>query len=112
MGLVNDVEYAEQYVHSRCANARKSKRAVAAELRAKGVDDEVIGAALEGLTPAAERDQAAQLVQTRLRRENLDDQRKVARRLVGMLARRGYENSVACDVVKVQLALELERRRT
>ena len=113
VGLVDDAEYAAQYVHSRCANARKGKRALAAELRAKGVDDEVIGAALEGLNPAAERDQAVQLVQTKLRRQNLDgDQQKVARRLVGMLARRGYPDSMAYDVVRVQLALELERRRT
>ena len=57
---------------------------------------------------AAERDEL-----TRLRRENLDgDEVKVARRLVGMLARRGYNEAMCFDVVKTELALELERRRT
>ena len=39
------------------------------------------------------------------------DDVKVARRLVGMLARRGYGQSMAFDVVKVALAGERERRR-
>ncbi|MDT5238192.1 MAG: regulatory protein, partial [Mycobacterium sp.] len=39
------------------------------------------------------------------------DDVKVARRLVSMLARRGYNQSMAFDVVKVALASERERRR-
>lgn len=113
VGLVDDAKYAEQYVQSRRANAGKGKGALAAELRAKGVDDEVVAAALEALNPAAEQDRAAELVQAKLRRENLDgDQRRVARRLAGMLIRRGYDNTMAYDVVRMQMALELERRHT
>ncbi len=54
--------------------------------------------------------QAEQLVATRLRRENLDDEAKVTRRLVGMLARRGLPPAMAFDVVKTQLAQERARR--
>ena len=39
------------------------------------------------------------------------DAAKVTRRLVGMLARRGYSQSMAFDVVKAELAAERERRR-
>src|ERR1700742_5169496 len=39
VGLVDDTEFAEQW-QSRRANARKSKHALAAELRPKGVDND------------------------------------------------------------------------
>jgi regulatory protein len=53
---------------------------------------------------------AEELVATKLRRENLDDVTKVTRRLVAMLARRGYNQGMAFDVVSAQLAQERERR--
>jgi len=112
-GLVNDVDFAEQWVRSRRANAGKGKRALAAELRTKGVDNDVITAALADIDAGAERQRAEQLVRDKLRRERLgdDDDTKVARRLVGMLARRGYSQTMAFDVVKAELAGERERRR-
>ena len=47
-GLVDDADFAEQWVQSRRANAGKSKRALAAELHTKGVDNDVITTALGG----------------------------------------------------------------
>jgi regulatory protein len=112
VGLVDDADFAEQWVRSRRARAGKGKRALAAELRTKGVDDEVITAALDGIDAGAERDRAEQLVRTRLRRENLvDDEVRVSRRLVAMLARRGYSQALAYEVVNAELAAEKERRR-
>jgi regulatory protein len=112
VGLVNDEDFAEQWVRSRRVNAGKAKRALAAELRNKGVDNDVITAALADIDAGAERERAEQLVRDKLRREKLgDDDTKVARRLVGMLARRGYSQSMALDVVTSELAGERERRR-
>ncbi|WP_029112618.1 recombination regulator RecX [Mycobacterium sp. URHB0044] len=114
VGLINDEDFAEQWVRSRRVHAGKGKRALAAELRTKGVDDEVIADALADIDADAERTRAEQLVGDKLRRERLTDEAddvKVARRLVGMLARRGYNQSMALDVVKVALASERERRR-
>lgn len=115
VGLIDDEDFAEQWVRSRHANAGKGKRALAVELRKKGVDNEVISAALAELDPAAERQRAEELVRDKLRRERLDGSPeadvKVTRRLVGMLARRGYNQSMAFDVVSVELANERERRR-
>jgi regulatory protein len=114
VGLVDDVEFAEQWVHSRRANAVKGKRALADELRNKGVDNDVITAVLEGIKPAAERERAEQLVRTRLRRETLKDthdEARVCRRLVGMLVRRGYSQALAYEVVSGEVAVERERRR-
>jgi regulatory protein len=97
--LVDDTDFAEQWVHSRRANAAKGKRALAAELRTKGIDNDVITAVLSGVDADAER------------RETLDDDARVSRRLVAMLARRGYSQTMACDVVSAELAAEQERRR-
>jgi regulatory protein len=113
VGLVDDADFAEQWVRSRRVNAGKAKRALAAELRTKGVDDEIINATLAGIDVGAERERAERLVRDKLRREKLTDEDdiKVARRLVGMLARRGYSQSMALDVVTVELASERQRRR-
>jgi regulatory protein len=114
VGLIDDEDFAEQWVRSRRVHAGKGKRALAAELRTKGVDDEVITVALADIDADAERSRAEQLVADKLRRERLTDATddvKVARRLVAMLARRGYGQSMAFDVVKVALASERERRR-
>ncbi|HVQ49099.1 MAG TPA: recombination regulator RecX [Mycobacterium sp.] len=113
VGLVDDVDFAAQWVQSRRVNAGKGKRALAAELRTKGVDNDVITDALAGIDAGAERDRAEQLVRDKLRREKLGDgdDPKVMRRLVGMLARRGYGQSLAIDVVTCELANERERRR-
>jgi regulatory protein len=114
VGLIDDADFAEQWVHSRQANVGKGKRALAAELHTKGVDNDVITSVLGGINPAAERGRAEELVRKKLRRENLSDagaDARVTRRLVGMLARRGFSQSMAYDVVSVELAEERERRR-
>jgi regulatory protein len=111
VGLVDDADFAEQWVQSRRAHAGKSKRALAAELHTKGVDNDVITTALAGIDAEAERDRAEQLVRAKLRRETLTDEARVTRRLVGMLARRGYSQNLACEVVFAELAAEQERRR-
>jgi regulatory protein len=113
VGLIDDVDFAEQWVRSRRLNAGKGKRALAAELRTKGVDNDVITAVLADIDAGAERERAEQLVRDKLRREKLgdDDDAKVIRRLVGMLARRGYSQTMAFDVVKSELAGERERRK-
>jgi regulatory protein len=114
VGLIDDADFAEQWVHSRRANAGKGKRALAAELHTKGVDNDVITSVLGGINSAVERGRAEQLVRSKLRRETLardDDDARISRRLVAMLARRGFGQTMAYDVVSAELAAERERRR-
>lgn len=110
VGLLDDVAFAEEWVRSRRANSGKGKRALATELRTKGVDPDVIAETLESVDAGEWRVQAEELVAAKLRRDKLDDEMKVTRRLVGMLARRGYSQGMAVDVVRTQLAQERERR--
>ena len=73
VGLIDDEDFAAQWVRSRQTHAGKGRRALAAELRTKGVDAEVIATALQGIDAGAERVRAEQLVERRLRREALGD---------------------------------------
>jgi regulatory protein len=112
VGLVDDADYAEEWVRSRRAKSGKSNRALAAELHTKGIDNDVITAALGGMSAGAERAQAEKLVRARLRREVLtEDDTRVSRRLAALLARRGYRQEMAWEVVAAELAAERERRR-
>src|ERR1700754_778741 len=79
VGLIDDADFAEQWVRSRRVNAGKGKRALAANRRPKGVDNEVITGALSDIDADAERERAEQLVNDKLRRERLtDDDAKLA----------------------------------
>src|ERR1700759_4856599 len=108
VGLVDDTGFAEQWVHSRRANAGKGKRALAVELHTKGVDNDVITSVLGGINPAAERGRAEQLVRAKLRRETLgdDSDARVSRRLVAMPARRGFCKTMASEVIRAELPAE------
>src|ERR1700758_2053353 len=54
VGLVDDAEFAEQWIWSRQANVGKGKHALGADLRKKGVQDDVIAEALDGIDASAE----------------------------------------------------------
>jgi len=105
VGLINDAAFAEQWVHSRHTFSGKGKKVLAEELRRKGVAPEIAAPALEAITGDHERARAADLVQQKLRTLPRDlDRDKATCRLVGMLARRGYEPSTAYTVVTAELA--------
>ncbi len=107
VGLIDDAAFAGQWVRSRHRFRGLGRRAIAMELRRKGVDDEIAGEALAEVDGEAEEQRARQLVDRKLRSLTLTtpDQRVVAaRRLVGMLARKGYPAGVAYGVVRSALA--------
>ncbi|BBH15847.1 regulatory protein RecX [Nocardioides baekrokdamisoli] len=104
VGLIDDAAFARLWIESRGSQGRGlASRALAQELRRKGIDDEVARHALEEVDRDAERDAANDLVRRKLRSMTaLDDQVKT-RRLVGMLARKGYSPGLAFAVVREEL---------
>ncbi|WP_281878742.1 recombination regulator RecX [Nocardia sputorum] len=105
VGLIDDAAFAEQWVHSRHTFSGKGKQALAQELRRKGVARSEAAAALDAITTDDEEARAAELVRRKLRSLPRElDRDKMIRRLVGMLARRGYGQSMAYRVVKAELA--------
>jgi regulatory protein len=107
VGLIDDAAFAEQWVRSRHAYRGLGRRAIAVELRRKGVADDVAGEALAEVDAESEARRARELVDRKLRSLAVDtaDQRtSAARRLVGMLARKGYGAGTAYRVVREALA--------
>ena len=104
VGLVDDAAFAKSWVAQRQESKGLSKRVLAQELRAKGVEDEVAREALEEIGPGAETAAAHELVRRKLRTVQRLDEQVATRRLVGMLARKGYPPGLAFGVVREELA--------
>jgi regulatory protein len=107
VGLIDDAAFAGQWVRSRHARRGLARRAIAVELRRKGVSDEDAGEALAEVDAESEERRARELVDRKLRSLAVGTAEKRAaagRRLVGMLARKGYGAGVAYRVVKEALA--------
>jgi regulatory protein len=101
VGLIDDADFARQWVRQRHGFSGKGRRALEQELRRKGVSQEDSAAALDTVTADDEYERATELVRRKLRSLPAGlDREKAIRRLVGMLARRGYGHSVAFAVVK------------
>ena len=97
VGLVDDAAFAAGWVRSR--QATRGRRALAHELRAKGIGADLAAQALDAIGGDDERQSAADLVAKRLpSTRGLDRDRRI-RRLVAMLARRGYGGGLAMQVV-------------
>lgn len=103
VGLVDDAAFAATWVQQRQSGKGLARRALAQELRRKGVDDEVAREALDEVDPDQEREAARQLVRKKMRTLTRVDQTTATRRLVGMLARKGYGAGVAWSVVREEL---------
>ncbi len=107
VGLIDDAAFAGQWVRSRYTRRGLARRAIAVELRRKGVADDVAQEALAEVDTAAEEQRARELVDRKLRSIRVDSPERratAARRLVGMLARRGYPGGIAYRVVREALA--------
>jgi len=106
VGLVDDAAFAQAWVEGRHSARGLAPRALAQELRRKGVADEVARDALDQLGPDELEEAARALVRKKLRSLERFDEATKTRRLVGLLARKGYSSGLAFAVVKEQLALD------
>ena len=104
VGLIDDAAFARAWVTSRHHGKGLARRALAGELRRRGVDGEVVGAALEEVDGDTEAATARALVERKLRAMPAGPPDAVFRRLVGMLARKGYPPGLAVGAVKDALA--------
>ena len=104
VGLVDDAAFAREWVQSRQAGRGLARRALAAELRRKGLDAAVVSDAVETVDPDDELETARQLVRRKLPSLQRFDAVTQVRRLTGMLARKGYPPGVAFAVVREEIA--------
>jgi regulatory protein len=104
VGLVDDEAYAQMLVRSQHVGRGLAKRALARELRTKGIDDDLTQAALASIPDALERDRARELVDKKLRSMHGLGVAVQSRRLAGMLARKGYSPNMTYAVIREAIA--------
>ncbi|MFF2200159.1 recombination regulator RecX [Streptomyces sp. NPDC058145] len=108
VGLIDDGAFAEAWVESRHHGRGLARRALARELRTKGVDSTLIDEAVAQLDSEQEEETARELVARKLRATRGLERDKRLRRLAGMLARKGYPEGMALRVVRQALEEEGE----
>jgi regulatory protein len=107
VGLIDDAAFAEAWVSSRHRGRGLARRALRQELHRRGVAAETAHAALDALDDETQEQTARGLVRRRLAggRSLAPDVR--TRRLLGMLARKGYPAGLAARVVREEVRADL-----
>lgn len=106
VGLIDDAAFAEDWIAQRQSTRGLAKRALALELKRKGLDDEIAQSALGEIDPDAEDEAAREQVRRKLRSMRGVEPDRATRRLVGMLARKGHSPGVAYRIVREELAAD------
>lgn len=109
VGLVDDAAFAREWVAQRSSAQGRglARRALAQELRRKGIADDVVAEAVDEVDHDDEVEAARALVRRKLRSVAGLSEDKAVRRLVGMLARKGHSSGVAFRVVREELGADL-----
>jgi regulatory protein len=100
VGLIDDAAFARAWVDSRQPGRGLARRALRAELHARGVAAEVAAEAVALVDEEDERSAAQDLVRRRLASMRRLDRATATRRLMGVLARKGYSGGLAAAVVR------------
>lgn len=115
-GLVDDQEFANEWVRQRATRLNKSSRVLDRELAHKGVGERQRAAALEQIDPEEEEARAVALAEKKAAAihrvpQNRTERDKALRRIVGTLARRGYPQATAIQTAKTALDQRLAELR-
>jgi regulatory protein len=106
VGLVDDAAFAQAWVQSRHLRKGLGKRVLESELRKHGVAADLVDDAVESLTSDQEEQTARALaMQSMARTQSLDLSVRV-RRLVSLLARKGYSADLTYRVVSSVMTAE------
>ncbi|MBN9618764.1 MAG: regulatory protein RecX [Actinobacteria bacterium] len=110
VGLIDDAALAQGLAGAQHRERGLARRAVVAKLRQRGLGDEVVNAAVEGIDGVSERSRAKELVERRLRSMTTLAPDVQARRLIGLLGRKGYSPGLAYAVVRETLGEQVDDR--
>jgi regulatory protein len=98
--LVDDGEFARQWVQTRHTGRGLARRALTHELRERGVADQTLREAVDVIGDEQELQAARALVRRRLPGMTGDDPARRTRRLASMLARKGYPAGIAFRAIR------------
>ena len=100
VGLINDQALASNYVSSQHERKGLGKNALRQQLRAKGVSDDVALEAISQISDDQEFQAAFAFACKKIRSLQKDDAKTQLRKIVGVLARKGYSSNLAFRVAK------------
>jgi regulatory protein len=103
-GYLDDARLAEQVVHSHGVRRGRGSGAILNELSRRGIDSGTARAAIDGLDPEAERENAMAVAERRARQLTGLDRQTAERRLSAFLQRRGYPSDVVREAVTAAIA--------
>lgn len=106
VGLVDDAAFAAAWVERRHSGRGLARRALAHELRRRGVADPLVDEAVADLDPERELTTARDLAARRLAACRGLDTAVRFRRVAGVLARKGYSEAVTYRVIREALEAE------
>ena len=106
VGLVDDAAFAAAWVESRHTGRGLARKALAHELRRRGVADTLVDEAVAELDPEQEFATARALASRRLASTRGLDPAVRFRRVAGLLARKGYSQGLAFRVIREALEAE------
>jgi regulatory protein len=98
--LIDDVQFAESFVRSRHRSRGLAPRALLQELKAKGIAPEITAEAVAPVDDRQQHETALHLVSRKAASSRGLEREKRVRRLVGMLARKGYPTGLCFSVVR------------
>lgn len=107
-GLVNDELFASEWVRQRFASRGKSKMVLNRELQEKGIDASLRAVALEQITHNTEEEVARKLAAKKAATiksvaPDFNSKQKDLRKVVGVLARRGFPSELSMNIARDQL---------
>lgn len=105
VGLIDDKAYADAFVAAKHRERALGAAALRTELRRKGVDEETVLDAVHIIDHDAERERARALIGKKVDAAMAHGEPAARRRLVSLLARRGYTSELAFAVVNEALAV-------
>jgi regulatory protein len=108
---LDEEKLADQIMHSHHERKGLGRSGVAAEMRQRGLDADLIAEKLEEM-PDDEAERATELALKRVGQLDRFDDATIDRRLTGFLMRKGYASSVVRDAVKAALASRRGSGRT
>lgn len=111
--LIDDASFAEEWVRVRHERRGKSRRVLDKELRDKGVAQPLRQAALEQVDDEDEEAVARRLAEKKARSikavpADYAERDKMLRRILGVLARRGFSQSMSMRIARAALAQRIE----
>ncbi len=100
LGLINDRTFSENFVSTTHERRKLGKKALKQQLRSKGVSEEIASQAISQISEDDEFKAALALALKKIRSIQQDDPQSQIRKIVGLLARKGYSPSLSFQVAK------------